>query len=93
MLKEAFSRKKEAHKAMCQNSTEENKRRYQSMKGEAKNAVSKSMEEKAGDMLTELQNCPYMMFWLVKGLKTYSKEVEGGRCIRGSDGKMCFSEK
>ena len=28
------------------------------------------------------------MFRLVKGLKTYSKEVEGG-----SDGKLCFSEK
>ena len=26
-VKEAFSRKKEAHKAMCQSSTEENKRR------------------------------------------------------------------
>ena len=21
------------------------------------------------------------------------KEVEGGRCLRGSDGKLCFSEK
>ena len=25
-------------------------------------------------------------------MKTYSKEVEGGRCMRGSDGKLCFSE-
>ena len=29
------------------------------------------------------------MFRLVKGLKTDSKEVEGG----GSDGKLCFSER
>ena len=33
------------------------------------------------------------MLRLVKGLKTDSKEVEGGSCIRGSDGKLCFSEK
>ena len=33
------------------------------------------------------------MLRLVKGLKTDSKEVEGGRCMRGSDGKLCFSEK
>ena len=33
------------------------------------------------------------MFRLVKGLKTDSKEVEGGRCMRGSYGKLCFSEK
>ena len=29
----------------------------------------------------------------VKGLKTDSTEVEGGRCMRGSDGKLCFSDK
>ena len=33
------------------------------------------------------------MFRLVKGLKIDSKEVEGGKCMRGSDGKLCFSEK
>ena len=33
-------------------------------------------------------NCPNGMFRLVKGLKTDSKEVEGGRCIRGSNGIM-----
>ena len=33
------------------------------------------------------------MFRLVNRLKTDSKEVEGGRCMRGSDGKLCFSEK
>ena len=31
------------------------------------------------------------MLRLVKELKTDSK-VEGGRCMRGSDGKLCFSE-
>ena len=33
------------------------------------------------------------MFCLVKGLKTDSKEVEGGRCMRGSDGKLYLCEK
>ena len=27
------------------------------------------------------------------GLETDSKEDEGGRCMRESDGKLCFSEK
>ena len=31
-VKEAVSRKKDAHREMCQNSTEENKKRYKSMK-------------------------------------------------------------
>ena len=33
------------------------------------------------------------MVRLVNGLKTNSKEVEEGRFLRGSDGKLCFSEK
>ena len=32
------------------------------------------MEDKADEVLTELHNCPYVMFRLLKGLK----EVEGG---------------
>ena len=33
------------------------------------------------------------MFTLVKRLKADSKDVDGGRCMRESDGKLCFSEK
>ena len=33
------------------------------------------------------------MFRLVKELKTDSKEVELGRCMRGSYGNLCFIEK
>ena len=36
---------------------------------------------------------PYGLLRLVKGLKNDSKKVERGRCMRGSDGKLCFNEK
>ena len=55
------------------------------MKNKASKAVPKVMREKALEALTELQNCPNGMFRLVKVPKTDSKEVEGGRCVRGSD--------
>ena len=51
---------------MCQNSTEENKRRHKSMKNNTKKAVSKAMREKAEGALTELQNCLNWMIRLVK---------------------------
>ena len=54
-MKEAVSRKKNAHKEMCQNSAEENKRIYNSMKIKAKQAVSIAQREKAEEALTELQ--------------------------------------
>ena len=51
------------------------------------------MGEKAEKVLTELINYPNGMFRLVKGFKTDSKVVNGGRCMRGSGGRLCFSEK
>ena len=56
-------------------------------------AVSKATREKAEEALTELQYCPYGMLRLANRLKTDSKEVEGERCMRGSDGKLCFCVK
>ena len=44
-VKEGVSRKKDVHKAMCQSSTEETERRYESMKNMANKAVSKAMRE------------------------------------------------
>ena len=52
-MKEEVSRKKDADKAMCQNSTDENKRRYASMKNRARKAVSKAISEKPEEGLTE----------------------------------------
>ena len=43
--------------------------------------------------LTELQNSQQGMPRLVKGQTTGRKYVEEGRCMRGSDVKLCFSEK
>ena len=92
-MKEAVSKKKEAHKAVYQNSTEENKRRYEIVKNKAWKAVSKATKEKAVEALTELKDFPNGMFRLVKGLNTDSKEVEGGGCMRGSDGRQSSCER
>ena len=45
---------KDAHKVMCLNSNEQNKRRYKSMKNKEKKAVSKAMREKAEKTFIEL---------------------------------------
>ena len=52
-VKKAVSRKKDALEDMCQNSTEENTRRHNSMKNKAKKAVSKAMREKGEEMPTK----------------------------------------
>ena len=57
-VKEAVSRKKDAHRAMCQNNAVEKKRRDRSMKNKAKKAVSRAIREKAEEVLTELIKLP-----------------------------------
>ena len=64
-MMESVERKKDAHKTMCWNSAEENKRRYEGMKNKAKKAVSKAMIEKVEDTLIECKNCPNGMLRLV----------------------------
>ena len=46
------------------------------MESKANKAVSKDLREKAEETLTELQNCQYGLFWLVKELKTNSKKLK-----------------
>ena len=52
-MKEAESKKKDAHNVMCRNSTEENKRSYRNMKNKTKKAVSKAIREMPDESLTE----------------------------------------
>ena len=63
------------------------------MKIQAKKVVSKVMKEAAKRELRELNKHPNKVFKLVKSMKKDGKDVEGGRCMRGSDGRLNFSEK
>ena len=59
---------KDAHKAMCRNSTEENKNLHKSQ-NKAKEAVLMAIREMDEEALDEMQNCLNGMFRPVKGLK------------------------
>ena len=84
-----ISRKKDSHKVMCRNCTEENKNRYKSVKNKAKKVVSKAMREKAEETFSAQKNCPNGMLRLAKGSKIDSKDVKG-ICMRGSDIHICL---
>ena len=87
-MNEAVSRKKERKKHIKQCVRTVLRRIREVMK-----AASNAMREMVVEALTELQNSPNLMLTLVIGLKTDSKEVEGGRYMNGSGGRLCFSEK
>ena len=89
-MKEAIARKKDVHKEMCKSGTEANKPRYKNMKNRAKKVVVKTMKEVAERELSEHLN---KVFKLVKSVKKDGKDVEGGRCMRSSDGRLNFTDK
>ena len=90
---EAIARKKDAHKEMLKSGTEANKARYKNMKNRAKKVVAKAMNEAAERELRGLSEHPNKVFKLVKSVEKDGKDVEGGRCMRGSHGRLSFSEK
>ena len=90
-VKEAIARKKNAHKEMCKSGTEANKARYK--KNRAKKLVMNAMKKVAEWELRELSEHPNKVFKLVKSMKKDGKDAEGGRCMRGSDRRLNFSEK
>ena len=51
------------------------------------------MKEAAERWLRELSQHPNMVFKLVKSMKKDGKDIEGGRYIKGSDGRLNFNEK
>lgn len=87
------TRKKDVHKEMCKSGPKVNKARYKNMKNRAKRVVAKAKKEAAERKLRELSEHPNKVFKLVKSMKKEGKDVEGGRCMRGSDGRLNFSEK
>ena len=53
----------------------------------------KAMKEEDERVLRKLSEHPNKVFKLVKSMKKDGKDLEVGRCMRGSDGRLNFSEK
>jgi hypothetical protein len=92
-VKEAIARKKVAFKEMCKNGTDENKALYKNMRNRAKKVVAKAMRKEAEQELRELSENPNKVFKFVKSMRKDGRDVVGGRCLRGDDGRLSFSEK
>ena len=78
---------------MCGSSAKNSDNWYRSLMNKAKKAVSVSMGKKAEEWHTAVNDCTYGMLRLVRTLLIDSKEGDGGRSMRGSDGKLSLNEK
>ena len=78
---------------MCKNRSEENKARCKNINIRTKKVVANSMRKEAEKELTKLNEKPNNIFTLVKVMKKDGKDIEGGKCMKGKDGRLGFSEK
>ena len=92
-VEKAIQQKKVAHKKMCKNRLEENKARQKNIKNRTKKLVANSMRKEAEKELTKLNKKPNNIVTLVKFIKKDGKDIEEGRCMRGKDGRLGYSEK
>ena len=90
---EVIAKRKDAHKEMRKSGTETSKARQKNMNNRVKKVVAKTMKEAAEQELRELSQHPNKVFKLVKSMKKAGNDVEGGKCMRGSDGRLNFIEK
>ena len=84
-MKEAIVGKKDVHQEICKSRTEAKKAWDKNMKNRAKKVVTKAMKEVAEQEVRELIEHPNKVF-------KNGKDVEGGRCMRGSDARRISRE-
>ena len=92
-VKNAVARKKAAFKELCQFPSEENKTKYRRMRNKTRKVVARFMRNKAERKLDNLCLNPNSVFNFLKRMKKEGKDLEGGRCLRGSDGRLGFIEE
>ena len=75
------------------NRLEENKARYENMKNRTNKLVADAMRKEAEKEITKLNKKLNNIVTLMKFMMKYGKDIEGGKSMRGKDGKLNIVKK
>ena len=92
-VRNAIARKKEAFKMFCKTGLEEHKISNRKMRNQTKKVIAKAMKTEAEKEMEELREKPNKIFKFVKFMKRDGKDAEGGKWIKGRDGRISFSQE
>ena len=92
-VKDTITRKKAAFKELCRFSSEQNKTQYKRIRNQTRKIVARAMRMEANNELNNLYQNSTSVFYFLRRIKKEGKDVEGGRCLRGGDGRLGFSEE
>ena len=91
-VKDIIARKKAAFKKLCRFPSEKNKIQYKRLRKQTRKTVARAMRMKANQEFNNLYQNSNSVFYFLK-MKKEGKDLEGGRCLRGGDGRLGFIEK
>ena len=89
-VKDTITRKKAAFKELCRFPSEQNKTQCKCIRNQTRKIVARAMRMEANQELNNLYQNSNSVFYFHRRMK---KDVEGGRCLRGGDGRLGFSEE
>lgn len=90
-VKDVVLKKKTAFKAFCVNRCEVTRAYYKSMKRQAKKVIGRVKKKEIEKQMDDLHEKPNEIFNFLRLMKREGRDVEGGRCMRGKDGILCFT--
>ena len=71
----------------------ENKNNCRKARNQTKKVVAKAMKQAAKEEMKVLCDIPNEVFKLVKLMRKDGKDINGGGCMKGKDGRLVVSEK
>ena len=92
-VKGNIARKKAALKELCRFPSEQNKTQYKRIRNQTRKIVARAVRIKADQELNDSHQNSNSIFCLLRRMKNEGKDLEGGRCLRGGDGRLDFIEK
>ena len=78
---------------MCRFPSEENKNQYKRIRNQTRKIVARAVKMEAYHELNNLYQNSSSIFCFLRRMKKKGKDVEGGRCLRGRDGRLAFIEE
>ena len=91
-IKDTIARKKAAFKEPCRFPSEQNKTQYKRIRNQTRKIVARAIRMEANQELNNSNQNSNSVFYFLKKNKQEGKNVEGGRCLRGRDGRLAFIE-
>ena len=91
--KECFSKKEGSIQNVLQNWVGRTQNTYWKMRNQIKKVIAKAIKTEAEKEMEEFREKPNKIFKFVKLMKRDGKDVEGGKWIKGRDGRIGFSQE